>query len=66
MHSGKFALLGQALSKCHSGFTHCWVLTFKTDKDRDAYLVHPEHKAFAGLVGPVVDDVFVVDYWAKK
>jgi hypothetical protein len=47
------------------GFTHCFVLTFKSEKDRDAYINHPEHKAFAGSVGPVVDDVFVIDFWAK-
>jgi hypothetical protein len=47
------------------GFTHCFVLTFKTETDRDAYIEHPEHKAFVKLVGPVVEDVFVIDYWAK-
>ena len=30
------------------------------------YLVHPDHKAFGKLVGPLLDDVFVVDFWAKK
>jgi hypothetical protein len=49
----------------NKGFTHCFVLSFKTDKDRDAYLEHPEHKAFGKLVGPVLDDVFVVDFWSK-
>ncbi len=49
----------------NKGFTHCFVLSFKSDKDRDAYLVHPEHKAFGSLVGPVLDDVFVIDFWAK-
>ncbi len=48
------------------GFTHAFILTFKSDKDRDEYLVHPDHKAFGKLVGPVVADVFVVDYWASK
>jgi hypothetical protein len=47
------------------GFTHCFILTFKSEKDRDAYLVHPDHKAFGGLVGPVLDDVFVIDFWAR-
>jgi len=47
------------------GFTHCFILTFKSEKDRDAYLVHPDHKAFGSLVGPVLDDVFVVDFWAR-
>jgi hypothetical protein len=51
--------------KLNKGFTHGFVLTFKNEKDRDAYLVHPEHKAFGGLVGPAVDDVFVLDFMAK-
>ena len=29
-------------------------------------LEHPEHKAFAKLVGPVVDDVFVIDFVPQK
>jgi Stress responsive A/B Barrel Domain len=41
------------------------VLTFKSEQDRDAYVVHPEHKAFGKLVGPLLDDVFVIDFWPK-
>jgi hypothetical protein len=26
---------------------------------------HPAHKEFGKLVGPVLDDVFVLDFWAK-
>ena len=52
--------------KRDKGFTHCFILTFKSEKDRDAYIEHPKHKAFAKLVSPVLDDVFVVDFWAKK
>ena len=48
------------------GFTHCFVLTFATEKDRDAYLVHEDHKAFGKVVGPAMDDVFVIDFWAKE
>ena len=48
------------------GFTHCFVLTFATEKDRDAYLVHEDHKAFGKVVGPVMDDVFVIDFWSKE
>ncbi|HSU67577.1 MAG TPA: Dabb family protein [Tepidisphaeraceae bacterium] len=44
------------------GFTHCFVLTFATDKDRDAYLVDPAHKAFGKLAGPHFADVFVIDF----
>ena len=52
--------------KFNKGFTHGFVLKFKNASDRDAYLVHPAHKAFGGLVGPVVDDVFVLDFQASK
>jgi hypothetical protein len=48
------------------GFTHCFILTFKSEKDRDTYIEHPQHKAFGNLVGPVLDDVFVIDFWARK
>ena len=48
------------------GFTHCWILTFKSEKDRDAYIQHPEHAAFVKVALPSVEDVFVIDFWAKK
>ena len=51
--------------KLDKGFTHCWVLTFRSDKDRDAYLVHPDHKKFGQSLGPVLGDVFVFDFWSK-
>ena len=50
----------------NKGFTHCFELTFKSEHDRDAYLDHPDHKAFGSLVGPLVDDVFVIDYVPQK
>lgn len=47
------------------GFTHCFLLTFKSEADRDNYLPHPDHKAFGDVVSPHLEDVLVVDYWAK-
>jgi hypothetical protein len=47
------------------GFTHCFLLTFSSDKDRDAYLVAPAHKDFGALLGPYLDKVLVVDFWAQ-
>ena len=49
----------------NKGCTHGFILTFKSDKDRDTYIDHPAHKDFGKLVGPVLDDVFVIDFWAK-
>ncbi len=47
------------------GFTHCFFLTFKSEEDRAVYLPHPDHQAFVSLIGPSVEDVLVVDYWAN-
>ncbi|HWA34409.1 MAG TPA: Dabb family protein [Cyclobacteriaceae bacterium] len=50
----------------NQGLTHCFFVTFKSDKDRDDYLVHPAHKEFVEILKPVLDKATVVDYWAKK
>ncbi|MGO4904899.1 Dabb family protein [Flavobacterium sp. W20_MBD1_R3] len=50
----------------NNGLTHCFVLTFNSEADRDAYLIHPDHKAFVALLTPAPDKVTVVDYWASK
>jgi hypothetical protein len=47
------------------GFTHCFLVTFKTEKDRDAYLPHAAHKEFVGIARPHIDGVLVVDYWSQ-
>ena len=49
----------------NQGLTHCFVATFSSDKDRDDYLVHPDHKAFVEILGPHLDKVTVVDYWVN-
>lgn len=47
------------------GMTHIFLLTFENEKGRDEYLPHPAHKAFGDKHGPIIDDVFVVDYTIK-
>lgn len=49
----------------NKGCTHGFILTFSSEKDRDAYLVHPDHKEFGKLVGPLLADVFVIDFWSR-
>ena len=46
------------------GFTHCFLLTFTSAADRDAYLVHPAHQAFVASLQPVLEKALVIDYWA--
>ncbi|MFM8571210.1 MAG: Dabb family protein [Pirellula sp.] len=50
----------------NDGFTHCFLVTFKTDKDRDAYLPHPAHKAFVDILKPHLEKAMVIDYWAGE
>ncbi|MEP7319686.1 MAG: Dabb family protein [Panacibacter sp.] len=52
--------------KLNEGLTHCFFVTFSSDKDRDDYLVHSAHKAFVEVLKPFLDKVVVIDYWAKK
>jgi len=49
----------------NQGFTHCFFVTFASEKDRDDYLVHPAHKAFVEILKPYLDKALVIDYWAK-
>ncbi len=49
----------------NQGLTHCFVLTFTSDKDRDAYLVHPAHKEFGKSLGTDIEKVTVLDFWVK-
>ncbi|HON92681.1 MAG TPA: Dabb family protein [Sedimentisphaerales bacterium] len=48
----------------HKGFTHCFVVSFQSEADRDAYATHPAHVEFADSLKPILADVMVVDYWA--
>jgi hypothetical protein len=52
--------------KLNQDFTHCFLVTFKSEADRDAYIPHPDHKAFVEVLLPHLDKVLVLDYWAKK
>jgi len=50
----------------HQGFTHCYLLTFGSEEDRDSvYTPHPQHQAFVASLQPHLDKVFVVDYWTN-
>ena len=50
----------------NQGLTHCFLVTFATEKDREAYLPHPEHMAFVEILKPHLDKVTVIDYWASR
>ena len=50
----------------HQDFTHCYLITFDSEEDRDnVYTPHPAHQAFVKSLGPHLEKVFVVDYWTN-
>ena len=58
--------LNNSTEKLDQGLTHCFVVTFASEKDRDAYIPNPIHQAFVKkFAEPYVDKVCVVDFWAK-
>ena len=49
----------------NNGFTHCFTLTFGSNEDRDAYLVHPAHQRFVNTLGSCLERSLVLDYWTQ-
>ena len=46
------------------GFTHCFIVTFKNEKDRDAYIAHPAHQDYVKVAKNRREKVVVFDFWA--
>lgn len=53
-----------SVQNLHLGFTHCFVVSFASEADRDVYAVHPDHLAFIALCTPHREGILVVDYFA--
>jgi len=54
---------GINVSDRSQGFTHGLFIRFKSQRDLDAYLSHPEHDRIVGEhLYPIVENVIVVDY----
>ena len=48
------------------GFTHVFVVTFRDEKGRAAYLKHPAHDAYVEVVKGRREKVIVFDYWVDR
>ena len=48
------------------GFTHCFLVSFRDEAGRDAYLPHPAHKEFVQIARPRIENVLVIDYWSQR
>ena len=47
------------------GYSHSFLVTFKSEEGRAIYLPHDDHLAFVEILQPFLDDVLVIDYWAN-
>ena len=51
----------------NDGFTHCFIVTFANEKDRDTYLPHPAHVAFCtDYLDANLKKACVVDFMARN
>jgi len=48
------------------GFTHCFLLSYDSAEDLATYDAHEAHQEFKGILGPVLDEVRVLDYWVTE
>ncbi len=48
------------------GFTHVFVVSFRDEAGREAYLKHPAHDAYVQVVKDKREKVVVFDYWAEQ
>jgi hypothetical protein len=55
-----------SVENLQQGITHCFLVTFRSEADRAEYFPHPAHREFGKMLGPHLDKVLVVDYWARK
>lgn len=46
------------------GFSHCFLVTFLSEAERDSYLPHPAHQAFVARLQPFLAKALVFDYWS--
>lgn len=48
------------------GLTYCFVVSFKDEAARDAYLKHPAHDEYVKVVKDRREKVVVFDYWVGR
>lgn len=48
------------------GMSHCLLVSFNSETDRQIYLPHPAHEEFVKLIQPHLEDVLVFDYWQRS
>jgi hypothetical protein len=47
-------------------YTHCLLVTVRSEADLQAYGEHPAHSAVGERYGHLVENVAVLDFWSKE
>jgi len=47
-------------------YTHCLLVSFKSEADMKAYGEHPAHIAIGEKYGHLVQEVVGIDYWSRE
>lgn len=55
-----------SVEQLSQGYSHCFLVTFLSEADRDAYLPHPAHQEFVARLKPHLEKALVIDYWSRK
>ena len=48
------------------GYSHCFLVSFLSEEDRNTYLPHPAHQAFVTMLEPHLAKALVIDYWSNR
>lgn len=48
------------------GYTHCFLLSFDNEEDRNVYLDHVDHVGFVNTLKLHLGEATVLDYWANN
>ena len=51
------------ISNIARGYSHCFLLTFKSSAGLDEYDSHPDHQELIRIGASIIENVLVIDYW---
>ncbi|MEW5958951.1 MAG: Dabb family protein [Chloroflexota bacterium] len=55
-----------SVEQLSQGYSHCFLVTFLSEADRNTYLPHPAHQAFVAKLEAHLNKALVIDYWTRR
>ncbi|XP_047318546.1 stress-response A/B barrel domain-containing protein At5g22580-like [Impatiens glandulifera] len=56
----------ESLEMLRQGYTHAFVMTFKSKDDYNSYLAHPKHVEYSAIFSQVIDKIIMLDFPAVQ